>query len=67
MNEDFIKKILELAAKGTTRSKIVDLRHKYGLKTKDVWPHIKEAKLRGMYSCDIPNLDGDTYYQYNGE
>jgi len=67
MNEDFIKKILELAAKGTTRSKITDIRHNYGLQTKDVGPHIKEAKARGMYSCPVPNLAGDTYYQYDGE
>lgn len=64
MNEDYINKILELAKEGIKKSEIIGLRYSYDVSAKDVNKHIVEAKKRGMYSCPIPNLLGDIYYQH---
>lgn len=69
MNEDFIKKILELAKrdKGVHRSQIFDRAFHHNVKHKDVGKHIKECRNRGMYSVPDCAWMGDTYYQYDGE
>ena len=61
MNEEFVKKIIEIAKHGTFKSTIISLAANYGVKQKDVGKHIKEARKHGLYNVKI--AQHDVYYQ----